>query len=172
MSERLRRAIAFVLIAAVCCAPAPVAIAGSRQTPSVPESPTAASAPPAAAAPPTAAALPAAAPNLQASGTTTPSIDPTLPPMTRREDDDPQVVFDGVWTYRNANGGSGRSLRYSRASGASARTAFSGTGVTLIGAVGPDRGRARIYVDGVAKGTAICTHPHPSAARPCGASRD
>jgi len=79
--------------------------------------------------------------------------DATPPAVHRLEDDAPSVLFAGRWTYRTSEDASGRSYRYSRTAGASARTAFWGTGVTWIAPVGPNRGRARVYVDGVSAGT-------------------
>jgi len=81
------------------------------------------------------------------------SQDTTPPAPYRLEDDASSVRFSGRWGFRNSEGASGRSERYSRTAGASAWTAFSGTGVTWIAPVGPDRGRARIYIDGKSAGT-------------------
>ena len=51
--------------------------------------------------------------------------------------------------YSNASGGS---VTYATAGGASARTTFVGRAVAIVGPVGPTRGSARIYVDGVYRG--------------------
>ena len=62
------------------------------------------------------------------------------------------VGYVGRWTrlyYSNASGGS---VTYATARGASARTTFFGRAVAIVGAVGPARGSARIYVDGVYRG--------------------
>jgi len=62
------------------------------------------------------------------------------------------VGYVGRWTrlyYSNASGGS---VTYATAGGASARTTFFGRAVAIVGAVGPARGSARIYVDGVYRG--------------------
>ncbi len=84
----------------------------------------------------------------------------------RLEDDDPGVLFNGVWAYRNGAGASGRSYRYSRTYGASVYTAFHGTGVTWVAPVGPNRGRARVYIDGVAVGTADLYRPDSASKQP------
>jgi hypothetical protein len=62
------------------------------------------------------------------------------------------VGYVGRWTrlyYTNASGGS---VTYATAVGASARTTFFGRAVAIVGPVGPARGSARIYVDGVYRG--------------------
>ena len=94
------------------------------------------------------------------------SQDATPPAPLRLEDDDPGVIFGGVWAYRNGDGDSGRSYRYSRTYGASVRTAFYGTGVTWVAPVGPNRGRARVYIDGVAAGTADLYGPASASQQP------
>jgi hypothetical protein len=63
------------------------------------------------------------------------------------------VVYSGRWTrysYRNASGGS---ATYATAKGASAKLTFRGRAVAIVGPIGPARGSARIYVDGVYRGT-------------------
>ncbi len=63
------------------------------------------------------------------------------------------VAYRGTWTrlvYRYASGGT---VRYARAAGASARTTFIGRAVGIVAPVGPSRGTARIYVDGVYRAT-------------------
>lgn len=79
---------------------------------------------------------------------TTPSA-----PTYRHEDDGAGVYFGRGWTFCSSESASGRSYRRSRTAGASVSTSFDGTGVTVIGPVGPDRGRARIYLDGKAVAT-------------------
>jgi subtilisin len=63
------------------------------------------------------------------------------------------VTYSGTWrtlVYANALGGT---TRYSTSSTARARTTFTGRGVAIIAPVGPTRGRATVYVDGVYRGT-------------------
>ena len=62
------------------------------------------------------------------------------------------VAYRGSWVryaYRYASGGSSH---YAVAAGASAKVTFTGRAVGFIAAVGPTRGSARIYVDGVYRG--------------------
>jgi hypothetical protein len=50
----------------------------------------------------------------------------------------------------NASGGA---THYATAVGASARTTFSGRAIALVAPIGPTRGSAKIWVDGVYRGT-------------------
>ena len=84
----------------------------------------------------------------------------------RLEDDDPGVLFNGAWTYRIGSTASGRSYRYSRTYGASVNTAFFGTGVAWLAPVGPNRGRARVYIDGAAAGTVDLYAPRYASKQP------
>jgi subtilisin family serine protease len=62
------------------------------------------------------------------------------------------VGYVGRWRrlyYSNASGGS---VSYATTAGASARAMFVGRAVAIVGPVGPTRGSARIYVDGVYRG--------------------
>jgi len=63
------------------------------------------------------------------------------------------VAYAGTWhrqAYTNASGGS---VNYATAAGASAKLTFTGRSVAIVGPVGPARGSARIYIDGVYRGT-------------------
>jgi subtilisin len=63
------------------------------------------------------------------------------------------VHYLGRWTrlaYVNASGGS---VSYATAARASAATTFVGRAVAIVGPVGPTRGSARVYVDGVYRTT-------------------
>ena len=63
------------------------------------------------------------------------------------------VTYSGTWhkyTYANASGGT---TTWATAANARVRTSFSGRGVAIVAPVGPTRGRATIYVDGVSRGT-------------------
>lgn len=65
--------------------------------------------------------------------------------------------YAGNWTTDLDSAYSGGRAKYSTAAGASATYTFIGRNVALVGAVGPDRGTARVYVDGQLSGT-INTH--------------
>ena len=62
------------------------------------------------------------------------------------------VGYVGRWGRLSYAGASGGSVSYATAAGASARTAFVGRAVAVVGAVGPTRGSARVYIDGVYRG--------------------
>ncbi len=69
------------------------------------------------------------------------------------EDSSAAVVYRGTWTrhaYAYATGGT---ERYATAAGASARTTFTGYAAAIVGPLGPTRGSARVYVDGVYRTT-------------------
>ncbi len=55
---------------------------------------------------------------------------------------------DASWSTVHAAGASGRSYAVARREGAAARIAFDGTGIDWTTVTGPDRGRARLFVDG------------------------
>jgi subtilisin len=63
------------------------------------------------------------------------------------------VTYVGRWRRQLYSGASGGSVTYATAAGASARTYFVGRAVAIVAPVGPTRGSARIYVDGVYRGT-------------------
>ena len=58
------------------------------------------------------------------------------------------VSYRGRWTARTGAGYLGGTSRSSASSGATASFTFTGRGIAWIGATGPTRGRARVYVDG------------------------
>jgi subtilisin len=65
----------------------------------------------------------------------------------------PSVIYARTWhrqAYTNALGGS---VNYATAAGASAKLTFTGRAVAIVGPVGPSRGSAKIYVDGVYRTT-------------------
>ena len=82
-----------------------------------------------------------------------PTVTPEPLPKFRLQDDDLRVGFHGTWSSVWAKGSSGQSHRISRKSGSYVLASFEGTSVALLSRRGPARGRARIYLDGVSKGT-------------------
>ncbi len=62
-------------------------------------------------------------------------------------DDHPWLRWGGAWSWE-----SGQNSRVSRSPGAWVSATFSGTAASLVSGVGPDRGRVRVYVDGVSAG--------------------
>ncbi|HEV8546400.1 MAG TPA: S8 family serine peptidase [Candidatus Limnocylindrales bacterium] len=69
------------------------------------------------------------------------------------QDGSSSITYKGTWkrsTYANASGGA---THYATAVGASARTTFSGRAIALVAPIGPTRGSAKIWVDGVYRGT-------------------
>jgi len=63
------------------------------------------------------------------------------------------VAYTGSWTALSTTYASGGTLKYATAAGASATFTFSGSSVVWVGYLGPSRGSANVYVDGVFKAT-------------------
>jgi subtilisin len=63
------------------------------------------------------------------------------------------VVYSGTWTRNAYVSASGGTTTYATSSGARSRLAFSGRGIALVAPLGPTRGSATIYVDGVSRGS-------------------
>jgi beta-N-acetylhexosaminidase len=59
------------------------------------------------------------------------------------------VSYGGAWTVGFSSGYSGGSTRYATAAGAWASWTFTGSSVGWVAAVGPGRGSAKVYVDGI-----------------------
>lgn len=63
------------------------------------------------------------------------------------------VVYSGTWKSAANRYASGGSLKYTTRKGASASYTFTGSGVAWVAYRGPDRGSARVYVNGVYRKT-------------------
>ena len=63
------------------------------------------------------------------------------------------VRYVGVWKRALYSLASGGSTTYATAAGARATTTFTGRGVAIVAPVGTSRGSAKVYVDGVNRGT-------------------
>lgn len=59
------------------------------------------------------------------------------------------VSFSGAWSSQSLANASGGSVRHSSAAGARATLSFTGRSVAWVTTVGPNRGAARVYIDGV-----------------------
>lgn len=64
-----------------------------------------------------------------------------------------RITYRGTWRTGSATGYWGGRDRYSVAAGATARFSVTGKGFAWVAPVGPTRGRARVYVNGVLKQT-------------------
>lgn len=58
------------------------------------------------------------------------------------------IVYRKSWGSAAATAYIGRTVHYSRTSGATATLRFSGSGVVLVGPKGPGRGRSTVFIDG------------------------
>lgn len=59
------------------------------------------------------------------------------------------IRYGGTWTVASSTGYSGGSTRYATATGAWASYTFAGSSIGWVAALGPNRGAATIYIDGV-----------------------
>jgi uncharacterized protein YkwD len=70
------------------------------------------------------------------------------PGVTRYEQTDTHLVYQGSWSTYSSSSYSGRSMRLTRASGASVTVSFTGTKLDWITMKGATSGKARVTVDG------------------------
>ena len=63
------------------------------------------------------------------------------------------IIYGGTWTTRTSSLASGGSIASAWVTGASATYTFTGQAVAWVASRGPTRGSARVYVDGVDRGT-------------------
>ena len=84
-------------------------------------------------------------------------------PMLRQSSTS-NVTFSGDWIRSEKDGYSGGATRYAMDAGASASHTFTGTSVGWVAAVGPGRGSADVYVDGVHRST-VSLHSSEAARR-------
>ena len=69
------------------------------------------------------------------------------------EDVSTSIRYTGSWVKIGYGGASGGNLHYAVASGASAKITFTGRAIGFVAPVGPTRGSAKIYWDGVYRTT-------------------
>jgi len=68
--------------------------------------------------------------------------------IVRAEDDQQWVRFSGAWNYKWKPSYSAESARLSDAAGAASKVSFDGTGISWVSELGPNRGKARVFLDG------------------------
>jgi hypothetical protein len=75
----------------------------------------------------------------------------TGPTMTAvlRQQTSTAITWKGSWGSGSSDHYSGGSVRFATAAGASATYAFTGRAIAWVTTLAPDRGSARVYVDGV-----------------------
>jgi beta-N-acetylhexosaminidase len=88
---------------------------------------------------------------------------PPFRPLVRQSST-ANVTFTGRWTRTESSGFSGGATRHASASGATASYTFTGTSIGWVAAVGPGRGSADVYVDGVFRST-VNLHAETAATR-------
>ncbi|HUG31045.1 MAG TPA: hypothetical protein VMQ65_11095 [Candidatus Limnocylindria bacterium] len=89
------------------------------------------------------------------------------PKFTPRASDNTSglIAYAGSWSTGTPSSCYGGTVRYAKAAGASATYTFTGKSVAWIAYKGPNRGSARVYVDGVLKAT-VSLHATTKKARP------
>ena len=78
----------------------------------------------------------------------TPSLEPTVVPFARAEENTGRFVYAGPWSQVTSSSYSGGTARSVSTRGALVAVRFTGTAVRWIGPKGPTLGRAEVYVDG------------------------
>jgi hypothetical protein len=72
------------------------------------------------------------------------------PYTTTYQETNSRLTYRRTWTRLASTGASGGSIKETSARDASVKLAFRGLGLTWYATTGPTRGRARVYIDGVA----------------------
>jgi hypothetical protein len=76
------------------------------------------------------------------------SVSPTIGVLLSQQTGS-AVAWHGTWNTQTTSVASGGSMRYGRFAGASATYTFTGSSIAWVSTRGPDRGSAKVYVDGV-----------------------
>lgn len=98
-----------------------------------------------------------------AGNTTDRMTGPFFQPLVRQSST-ANVTFSGPWTRTESSGFSGGATRHASTAGATASYTFTGTSIGWVAAVGPGRGSADVYVDGVFRAT-VGLHAETAATR-------
>jgi hypothetical protein len=80
-------------------------------------------------------------------GTT--ATEDTVITSTTYQETSARIVYRGRWAGTSYSGYLGGRAKWSKERGATATFTFTGTGISWIGPIGPTRGKARIYVNGL-----------------------
>lgn len=70
-------------------------------------------------------------------------------PVRRFSERSPRITYTGTWKIATRTAYAGGAARYATSPGASASFSFTGTKVVWYGPVGPTRGHAKVFLDGV-----------------------
>src|SRR5690606_19242186 len=74
---------------------------------------------------------------------------PAPPAILEIGEENPAIGWAGRWSRAQHPGYAGGSVAWSTSKNASATLTFTGRSITWLGPVGPTRGSARVYLDGV-----------------------
>ncbi|HEY4228262.1 MAG TPA: glycoside hydrolase family 25 protein [Candidatus Limnocylindrales bacterium] len=80
------------------------------------------------------------------------ALGPAVTPLLTQQSS-ASVTYGGTWHSATSSSASGGSLKYTYARGAWAQLRFTGSSIAWVAAIGPSRGSAYVYIDGVLKGS-------------------
>lgn len=86
-------------------------------------------------------------------GAATPAVPALARTVTAVQDWSTGLRYSAGWRRLSTSAAYGRTLRYASAAGTSVTYRVSGTSVAWVSSIGPNRGRARVYVDGRLRAT-------------------
>ena len=89
------------------------------------------------------------APTAEAAVTPAAATATTYPASSTYQETSSSISYSGSWASASYSGYLGGRAKYSRQKGAAAGFRFTGVGVSWISSVGPTRGYARVYVNGI-----------------------
>ena len=95
-------------------------------------------------------------------GAATPVVTSLPATVAATQDTSSALHFAGAWTRLHSTTAYGHSLRYASAAGRKVTFRVKGSSVAWVGAVGPNRGKARVYVDGHLRAT-VDLYAHSAA---------
>ncbi len=73
---------------------------------------------------------------------------PAGPALTRHEETDSRIVWDGTWNSASHATRSAGKWKYTNAAGSAAHIAFTGSRVDIVGSTAPNYGKALVTIDG------------------------
>jgi hypothetical protein len=76
------------------------------------------------------------------------SVSPTIGVLLSQQTGS-AIAWHGTWSTQSTSLASGGTMRYGQFAGASATYTFTGSSIGWVASRGPDRGSAKVYVDGV-----------------------
>jgi hypothetical protein len=85
---------------------------------------------------------------IDAAGNASPWVAAPVIDASILEQTSPLIAYAGSWTTSAVSAASGGSVKFAKAAGASVTLPFTGRAVAFVATLAPDRGRAKVFVDG------------------------